>query len=319
MVTQVVDDLGRRRQAVRRAAGVADDVVGGRVVAVLVDAEDDRDVLALGRGADDDLLRAGVDVRPGLRGVGEEAGALEHDVDAQVAPRQVGRVALGEDLDLAAVDDDRRVAGPDVARIGAVGRVALEQERVHLGVDQVVDGDDLDVRGALDERLERLATDPAEAVDADAGGHGADLLGEMRVGPGAGRGTMDGQVGRGIGRGAANGSAGPPGSSVEAIVPKGAAQAASAELPGCVGPFGPERPETPMARPPPVGGGPCRCVVVERRSAADPEDLAAADRAGALDRRLAVLHRDLLGVLDFDLLLVLDAIGLGHVGSSSSS
>ena len=90
---EVVDDLGRRGQAVGRAAGVADDVVGRRVVAVLVDAEDDRDVLALGRRADDDLLGAGVDVRPGLRGVGEDAGALEDDVDAQVAPRQVRRVA----------------------------------------------------------------------------------------------------------------------------------------------------------------------------------------------------------------------------------
>src|SRR5437867_363301 len=57
---QVMDDLGGRREAVRRAAGVADHVVGGRVVAILVDAEDDRDVLTLGRGADDDLLCAGV-------------------------------------------------------------------------------------------------------------------------------------------------------------------------------------------------------------------------------------------------------------------
>ena len=91
---QVVDDLGRRREAVRRAAGVADDVVGRRVVAVLVDAEDDRDVLALGRGADDHLLRAGVDVGARLVGVGEEAGRLEDDVDAEVAPRQRGRVLL---------------------------------------------------------------------------------------------------------------------------------------------------------------------------------------------------------------------------------
>ena len=107
-------------------------------------------------------------------GVGEDAGALEHDVDAEVAPRQRRRVLLGEDLDLAAVDDDRaRRRRVDVAVVGAVGRVVLEQERVHLGVDEVVDRDDLDVRGALDERLERLAADPAEAVDADAGGHGA--------------------------------------------------------------------------------------------------------------------------------------------------
>ena len=37
------------------------------VVDVLVDAQDDRDVLALGRGADDHLLGAGVDVGLGLR------------------------------------------------------------------------------------------------------------------------------------------------------------------------------------------------------------------------------------------------------------
>ena len=117
---EVVDDLGGRREAVRRAARVADDVVGSGVVAVLVDPEDDRDVLALGGGADDDLLRTGVDVRARLVGIREEAGALEDDVDAEVAPRQGGRVLLGEDLDLAAVDDDRGVAAlerrPDTSR-----------------------------------------------------------------------------------------------------------------------------------------------------------------------------------------------------------
>ena len=113
---QVVDDLGGRGEAVRRARGVADDVVAGRVVALLVDAEDDRDVLVLGRRADDDLLGAGLDVRLGLLGVGEDAGRLEDDVDPEVAPRQRRRVLLGEDLDLAAVDDDRAVAGLDRRR-----------------------------------------------------------------------------------------------------------------------------------------------------------------------------------------------------------
>src|SRR4249919_2389563 len=74
---QVVDDLGGRGEAVRRAAGVADDVVRRRVVAVLVDAEDDRDVLVLRGGADDDLLGAGRDVRLGLLGVCVDARALQ--------------------------------------------------------------------------------------------------------------------------------------------------------------------------------------------------------------------------------------------------
>ena len=42
-------------------------------------------------------------------GLGEEAGGLDDDVDAEVAPRQVGRVALGEHLDGLAADGDRVV------------------------------------------------------------------------------------------------------------------------------------------------------------------------------------------------------------------
>jgi hypothetical protein len=156
---QVVHHLGGRGEAVRRTAGVADDVVTGRVVAILVDTKDDRDVLVLGRGADDHLLGAGLDVRLGLVGIGEDAGRLEHDVDAEIAPRQGGGILLGEDADVAPVDDDRAVARPDVAVVGAVRRVVLEEQGVHLGVDQIVDGGDLDVWGALDERFQRLAAD----------------------------------------------------------------------------------------------------------------------------------------------------------------
>src|SRR5690242_12526705 len=63
-----------------------------------------------------------------------------------------------------------------------------------------------------------------------------------------------------------------------------------------------------------VGGGLVSRQNESASAGADAEDLAATERAGALDRGLAVLHRDLLGVLDFDLLLVLDAISLGHAG-----
>ena len=52
----VVEDLDDGREAVGGAGGVGDDVVLGRVVLVVVDAEDDGDVLVGGRGGDDDLL-----------------------------------------------------------------------------------------------------------------------------------------------------------------------------------------------------------------------------------------------------------------------
>src|SRR6188472_3300051 len=87
----------------------------------------------------------------------------------------------------------------------------------------------------------------------------------------------------------------------------------AAEIPGC---DVPRRPALKTNEPPPAGPvGAHRNRDDGWRSAADLEDLSAADRAGALERGLAVLHRDLLRVLDLDLLLVLDAVGLCHLST----
>ena len=103
---EVVDDhLHHRREAVRRAARVRDDVVLRRVVLVRVHAEDDGHVLVLRRGADDDLLHGVALVGDGLRRIGEEAGRFDDDFDASFAPRDRSRVALGEDVDDAAIDE----------------------------------------------------------------------------------------------------------------------------------------------------------------------------------------------------------------------
>src|SRR4029079_19583046 len=66
---------------------------------------------------------------------------------------------------------------------------------------------------------------------------------------------------------------------------------------------------------PAVAGGGLRLRLGS--AASDLEDRAPALRAGPLEGRLAVLHGDLLGVLDFDLHLVLHAVGFRHLGSSS--
>src|SRR5205814_2947503 len=73
-----------------------------------------------------------------------------------------------------------------------------------------------------------------------------------------------------------------------------------------------------IERPLPIRQGSCSTIELGGASAPDLEDLAAALRAGALDCRLAVLHRDPLRVHDFDFHLVLDAIGFGHGAGSSS-
>ena len=143
----VVEHLDDRREAVGGAAGVGDDVVLGCVVLVVVDAEDDGDVLVAGRGGNDDLLDGGAEMRLGLGGVGEEAGGFDDDLGADGGPVQLGGVALGEDLDLLAIDGDEvRAVGDLVLQVAEDG-VVLEQVRERGRGGDVVDGDDFDARG----------------------------------------------------------------------------------------------------------------------------------------------------------------------------
>jgi hypothetical protein len=87
----------------------------------VVDAEDEGDVFVGGGGGDDDLLHGRAEVRLGLGGVGEVAGGLDDDFRAGGGPVQLGGVALGEDLDLLAVDGDEVFAGDDFVLRGCRG------------------------------------------------------------------------------------------------------------------------------------------------------------------------------------------------------
>ena len=82
----VVEDLDHGYEAVRRAACVGDDPVNGGVEGVVVDTHHEGAVDIGRRGGDDDPLGAGVDVGDCLFAVGEDAGRLDHDVDAQLTP-----------------------------------------------------------------------------------------------------------------------------------------------------------------------------------------------------------------------------------------
>ena len=103
------------------------------------------------------LLRVGA--------AGEEAGRLDHDVDAEVAPRKVRRVALGEALHFLAADVQR--AAGDFDRLGEPPEhgVVPEQVRHRLQVAEVVERDDLEVAAPLVRRPEEVAADPAESID----------------------------------------------------------------------------------------------------------------------------------------------------------
>ena len=167
----VRDNLCCRGEAVRGAAGIRNNVMLRWVVPLLVHAHDDGQVFARRRGADDHLLRAGLAVRRSLLGVGEESSGFHNDVDAKVAPRECGRIFARQHLDSTTVDDELVLFRGNAAGVDAVGGVVLEEVGVHLRINEVVDRHHLNFRRALNDCLQALPPNAAEAVNAYAYGH----------------------------------------------------------------------------------------------------------------------------------------------------
>jgi len=74
---------------------------------VMIDAEHDGRIGAIGWRRDQHALGAGGEMRRGFRLGAEDAGAFQRDVDAEVFPGQCGRIAVRGDLDLAVAEADR--------------------------------------------------------------------------------------------------------------------------------------------------------------------------------------------------------------------
>ena len=137
---------------------------------VVIDAVDDGEVDALGGGGYEDFLRASSEMGSGLVAVREEAGAFQRDVDAVGAVGQAGRIALGGNLDAAAVDDQVGAVGADFAGPGAVNQVALEQQRVEFGIGEVVDRHQLEPAILLfEDGTGDEAADPPKPIDRNSG------------------------------------------------------------------------------------------------------------------------------------------------------
>jgi len=161
----VVQHLGHGRQAVGGAGGCGND--GLARIGLVVDTVHEHRGAILGRRGHDDLLGTGIDVLlAGLFGQ-EEAGALQHQVDVDVAPGQVRRVALSGQADGLAVDNQVLAVDGDIALEVAVHGVVLEHVSQIVGIQQVVDTHDLDVVSEiLRDRAEGHAADTAKTVNA---------------------------------------------------------------------------------------------------------------------------------------------------------
>jgi hypothetical protein len=129
-------------------------------------------VRALSGSADDDLLGAAIEVLGRVVAAGEDAGGLDDDVRADVAPGDLGRIALGEGLYLAVADAQYVAVKLDVLGPDPVHRITLEQERQPIHRREVVRRHDLDVFATvLDRRLGDHHPDPAEPIYPYSYGH----------------------------------------------------------------------------------------------------------------------------------------------------
>ena len=106
-----------------------------------------------------------------LGAVGEETGGLEDHINTQVLPGEVLGVALGEDLDFLAANNQCAFLDLNLFAEATHDRVVLEQVCQGLNVGEVVDSDDLEADAFLLSCAEEGAADAAEAVDCYAYSH----------------------------------------------------------------------------------------------------------------------------------------------------
>ena len=139
---------------------------------VVIDAEDDGEIGAVGGRRNKNALRACGEMRRGLFLCGENAGAFHRNVDAEILPGQLCRVALGRDLDRPVSDADRVAFYGYFAGEAAVHAVIAQQVCVRFNRSEVVDGNDFNIFAAgFSNGAQDIAADAAKSVNANTDCH----------------------------------------------------------------------------------------------------------------------------------------------------
>jgi hypothetical protein len=164
------------REAVGGAGAVRDNqVILGQLV--VIDAEHDGRIRAVGRRRYQHALGASGEMGRGLGLGAEDAGAFQRDVDAEFLPGQLGRIALGGDPDLAVADADRVAIDRHGAGEAAMHRIEAQEMGVGLDRAEIVDADHLDIVAAgLGNGAQHIAANAAKSVDRDPDCHLLSLL-----------------------------------------------------------------------------------------------------------------------------------------------
>ena len=131
----------------------------------MVDAVDNGREIAAGRCRNQNLFGARVEVRLALRLGSKEAGALENDINPQLPPGKILGVSLFVNPNIFAINGQGILVALDcMAGVSSLHAVVLQKIGQHLGIGQVVDGDNLKL--FIPENLaEGKPSDSAEPID----------------------------------------------------------------------------------------------------------------------------------------------------------
>ena len=131
----------------------------------IVDAENDGGIDGTFAGSSDhNLFGTGVEVGLALFLVAEYTSRFDHDVNSEVAPTEVGRIALRGGKDATAIDSDGFVIGRNGTVELPMSGIVLQEIGQGSIVGEVVDLHDLN-RRIVDQYTENQTSDASEAID----------------------------------------------------------------------------------------------------------------------------------------------------------
>src|SRR5215213_8359248 len=132
----------------------------------MIDAVDDGEVDVVGRRRDQHALGSSLEMCRSLLLAGKQPGTFKRDVDAEILPGKLRRVANSQHLDRADSALDGVALDGDLAGKAAMNGVEAQEVRVGLRRREVVDRHHSDVLALrLNNGAQDIAPDAAESVN----------------------------------------------------------------------------------------------------------------------------------------------------------
>ena len=161
-----IQHFDHRSEAVCGAGGIGNDIVRFRIVGVFIDAHYDGRIIIFARRSDDDLLHSAFDVLAGTFFIFQLAGGFDDDLDAVLAPVQMFRIAVREDMDSLAINDEIIAIDLDVLAKSAMDSIIFQKILCSFHAARVIDSDHFQII-SIQKSAEYQSANSAKTIDTD--------------------------------------------------------------------------------------------------------------------------------------------------------